>query len=157
MSATSTRLGKAVAIAAVAHLGQVDKGGEAYILHPLRLMHKAEPRGESAMIVAVLHDVREDCDDLEQFDFSFLTEDENIALDNLTRRTNESYEDFVERCGSHPLSLDAKIDDITHNMDGSRMPLHREITRKDLARWEKYRISLIRLYRIKRENDLASV
>lgn len=106
------------------------------------------------MIVAVLHDVFEDGDNLDQYDFSFLTSDEGIALDNLTSRKSkqEKYEDFIERCGLSQISLSVKMEDIIHNMDGSRMPLQREITRKDLDRWERYRISLIRLYRINSEN-----
>ena len=31
-------LEKAIALAATQHAGQLDKGGQAYILHPLRLM-----------------------------------------------------------------------------------------------------------------------
>ncbi|MDK2935852.1 MAG: hypothetical protein PWP62_860 [Eubacteriaceae bacterium] len=31
-------INKAIAIANKAHTGQLDKGGEAYILHPLRVM-----------------------------------------------------------------------------------------------------------------------
>lgn len=150
----TTRLGKAIAIASSVHCDQVDKGGRAYILHPLHLMHKVKSCGESHMIVAVLHDVFEDGSNLDQYDFSFLTSDEGIALDNLTSRKSkqEKYEDFIERCGLSQISLSVKMEDIIHNMDGSRMPLQREITRKDLDRWERYRISLIRLYRINSEN-----
>ena len=51
-------LERAIAIAARAHAGQVDKGGAPYILHPLRVMLRlSEPREQ---LVAVLHDVIED-------------------------------------------------------------------------------------------------
>ena len=63
---------KALQIAAQAHEGQKDKGGEPYILHPLRAMMSVQ--GEEAQIVAVLHDVIEDtsvtADDLRQAGFS---------------------------------------------------------------------------------------
>lgn len=151
-----SRRGTALMIAAIVHEKQLDKGGYTYMDHPLTLRHRAKHRGESAEIVALLHDVREDAPDngvdLSQFDWSFLTEEEDQALDNLTKRPGESYDDFITRCGSQKLSCLAKIDDITHNLDGARMPLHREITMTDRNRWEKYRLALIRLYRIKAEN-----
>jgi (p)ppGpp synthase/HD superfamily hydrolase len=49
----------AIAIAAEAHEGQVDKAGAPYILHPLRVMLRLDTNEER--IVAVLHDVVEDC------------------------------------------------------------------------------------------------
>jgi (p)ppGpp synthase/HD superfamily hydrolase len=51
-------LERAICIAAMAHIGQKDKGGAAHILHPLRLMMKMST--EEEQIVAVLHDVVED-------------------------------------------------------------------------------------------------
>ena len=51
-------LQKAISIAVEAHEGQVDKGGNPYILHPLRVMMSLRTIDE--MIVGVLHDVVED-------------------------------------------------------------------------------------------------
>ena len=51
-------LGLAIKIAVNAHEGQTDKGGNPYILHPLRVMMSVE--SESEKIVAILHDVVED-------------------------------------------------------------------------------------------------
>ena len=50
---------KAIKIAVEAHTGQVDKGGNPYILHPLRVMLSLN--SEEERIVGVLHDVVEDC------------------------------------------------------------------------------------------------
>ena len=50
----------AILIAVKAHMGQVDKAGKSYILHPLRVMQNVE--SIDAKIVAVLHDVLEDTD-----------------------------------------------------------------------------------------------
>ena len=62
----------AVALAARAHRGQVDKAGECYIFHPLRVMMRFEDA--PARIVAVLHDLLEDttvtADDLRQSGYS---------------------------------------------------------------------------------------
>ena len=48
-------LEKAIKIALEAHIGQVDKGGNPYILHPLRVMLSLN--SEEERIVGVLHDV----------------------------------------------------------------------------------------------------
>jgi len=53
-------LEKAIKIAVEAHTGQVDKGGNPYILHPLRVMLSLDL--EEERIVGVLHDVVEDCE-----------------------------------------------------------------------------------------------
>ena len=52
-------LGRAIAIAAEAHAGQVDKAGAPYILRPLRVMLNMSSIDER--VVAALHDVSEDC------------------------------------------------------------------------------------------------
>ncbi len=52
-------LERAIAIAAEAHAGQVDKAGAPYVLHPLRMMLSMSSIDER--IVATLHDVCEDC------------------------------------------------------------------------------------------------
>jgi guanosine-3',5'-bis(diphosphate) 3'-pyrophosphohydrolase len=51
-------LERAIAIAAEAHAGQLDKADQPYILHPLRVLLRVS--SESERIAAVLHDVVED-------------------------------------------------------------------------------------------------
>ena len=51
-------LERAIEIAVEARKGQLDKGGNPYILHPLRVMMSVDLELEK--IVAVLHDVVED-------------------------------------------------------------------------------------------------
>ena len=53
-------LEKAIQIAVEAHAGTKDKGGKAYILHPISVMMRVETEEEK--IVAILHDVVEDTD-----------------------------------------------------------------------------------------------
>ena len=60
-------LERAIAIAAEAHTGQVDKAGAPYVLHPLRMMLRLASNEER--IVAVLHDV---CEDPPRLDFDRL-------------------------------------------------------------------------------------
>ena len=128
-------LDKAILIAAQAHLGQKDKVGEPYILHPLRMMLRF--RSETEMIVAVLHDVVEDSPD---WDFERLRAEgfsaEIVeAVDHLTRREGESYEEFVERSGQNPLARRVKLADLEDNMDLTRL---RTLSGNDRARFARY-------------------
>jgi len=52
-------LQRAIEIAVEAHRGQLDKAGNLYVLHPLRVMMSLDTEDEK--IVGVLHDVVEDC------------------------------------------------------------------------------------------------
>jgi (p)ppGpp synthase/HD superfamily hydrolase len=87
----------AIAIAAKAHEGQVDKAGAPYILHPLRMMMNVRTIDER--IVAVLHDVVEDCPgwSFERLRSEGFSEVVITALDSVTKREGEDYEDFVAR------------------------------------------------------------
>ncbi|TXK81871.1 HD domain-containing protein [Paenibacillus sp. N3.4] len=127
-------LTKAILLAAKAHDGQTDKGGNPYILHPIRLASKTRTLEES--IVAVLHDVVEDSSytlfDLKKEGFS---EEIIQALDCLTRRADESYEQFIRRIKQNPLAANVKLLDIEDNKDISRIP---KPTEKDYERLNKY-------------------
>ena len=57
-------LEKALELAAIHHAGQIDKAGEPYILHVLRVMHAVE--GIKAKTVAAMHDLLEDTKVTEQ-------------------------------------------------------------------------------------------
>lgn len=113
-------LERAIAIAATAHAGQVDKGGAPYILHPLKVMLRMTTLEER--IVAVLHDVVEDCaislDDLRKEGFS---EDVLNAIESVTKVSGESYEDFVERAEQNPIGRVVKLADLEENSDLSRI------------------------------------
>ncbi len=124
----------AIAIAAQAHKGQMDKAGASYILHPLRLM--MQMKSEETMIVAVLHDVVEDSvwtlNALRKKGFSEAVLE---AVECLTKRDGESYEDFIERAGKNAIARQVKIADLEDNMNIRRIG---EIQPRDLERLEKY-------------------
>ena len=128
-------LERAIAIAAAAHEGQVDKGGAPYILHPLRVMLRVNTLEER--IVAVLHDVVEDCgisfDDLRNEGFS---ETVLMAIASVTKVPDESYEEFVERAAQNPIGRVVKLADLEENSDLSRIA---QPSWEDLERVEKYR------------------
>jgi len=133
-----SNLDQAISIAVKAHSGQFDKAGRPYILHPLRLMFRFEDEPE--MIVAVMHDVIEDSDftyeDLKKLGFST---EVIAAIDCLTRRENEDYENFILRASQNILAKKIKIEDIKDNLDLTRL---NNITKTDLQRIEKYHRAL---------------
>lgn len=134
-------LERAIAIAASAHAGQVDKGGAPYIFHPLKVMLRMSSLEER--IVAVLHDVVEDCgislDDLRKEGFS---EAVLSAIESVTKVPGESYEDFVERAAQNPIGRVVKLADLEENSDLSRIA---SPSWEDLERVEKYRRAIGRL------------
>lgn len=134
-------LERAIAIAASAHAGQVDKGGAPYIFHPLKVMLRMSSLEER--IVAVLHDVVEDCgislDDLRKEGFS---EAVLSAIESVTKVPGESYEDFVERAAQNPIGRVVKLADLEENSDLSRIA---SPSWEDLERIEKYRRAIGRL------------
>ena len=129
-----TTLDKAIQIAVSAHAGQVDKAGQPYILHPLRVMFSVETPHER--LAAVLHDVVEDTevtiDDLA--DEGFPTEVLD-AIQALTKLKGESRLDAAMRAVRNPIARKVKLADLADNMDMSRIP---HPTASDHARLREY-------------------
>jgi (p)ppGpp synthase/HD superfamily hydrolase len=115
-------LERAIVIAAEAHSGIKDKGGAPYILHPLRMMLKLSTPEER--IVAVLHDVCEDCPEwtLERLKTEGFPDKIIEALDSVTKREGEAYKDFALRAASNPIGRSVKLADLIDNSDISRIP-----------------------------------
>ena len=129
-------LDRAIVITVKAHAGQTDKVGEPYILHPLRVMMKMT--GETERMAAILHDVIEDSPltlaELAQEGF----QPEVIeAVDSLTRRKNEDYEDYVERASKNPLARKVKLADLEDNMNFRRQHGLVEQDKERMARYQK--------------------
>lgn len=127
-------LERAVAIAAQAHAGQLDKAGAPYLLHPLRLMLQMETTDER--IAAVLHDVVEDSGwSLERLLDEGFSETVVEAIDSVTRRPEETYEEFVIRASHNPIGRRVKLADLRDNSDLRRIS---NPTVTDHERVEKY-------------------
>jgi (p)ppGpp synthase/HD superfamily hydrolase len=110
----------AIAFACKVHAGQVDKSGQPYILHPLRLMLKFEDEDER--IVSVLHDVVEDgYVSFNELRGLGLCESIIEAIDCLSKRPGERYDDFIQRLSSNKLAKRVKIEDIRDNLDITRL------------------------------------
>lgn len=124
----------AILLAVQAHRGQKDRADQPYILHPLRMMFRL--RTEKEMMAAVLHDVVEDTavtlGDLRAAGYPSEVID---AVDCLSRRDDESYEDFIERIKSNPLAVRVKLADLEDNMDIRRI---RQVSEGDIERLQKY-------------------
>lgn len=128
------QLEKAIQIALKAHAGQTDKGGNTYVLHPLRLM--VQMPTEQLQTIAVLHDVVEDStytfEDLAKEGFP---EEIINAVRSLTKKEGEQYDDFIQRVKSNPLAIPVKIADMKDNSNLDRIP---NPTEKDRERVKKY-------------------
>ncbi len=127
-------LASAIAIAATAHQHQLDKTNQPYILHPLRMMMRGKTPTEK--IVAVLHDVVEDTDwTLDQLAAAGFPPDIITAIDCLSRRPTETYDQFMDRVLTNPLATQVKLYDLEDNMDTTRLVT---LTDKDWERLQRY-------------------
>ena len=132
-------LEKAIQIAVEAHAGTKDKGGKAYILHPISVMMRVETEEEK--IVAILHDVVEDTDWI----FDALRKEgfsETVieALETVTKYSEEEdYDDFIQRSLKNDIGRKVKIADLRENLDVTRIG---ELTEKDIERFNKYKRAL---------------
>jgi (p)ppGpp synthase/HD superfamily hydrolase len=151
----------AIEIAARAHQGQMDKSGEPYILHPLRVvaavarawkyMHPAlrqelESLGYSLMhlrAAAALHDVIEDTN-LTSRDLFYYSIDSLILpiLEALTRSKDETYSQFIERVKLHPAAIHIKLLDLQDNMNRGRGSMTKDQHEGLLRRYAKARAKL---------------
>ncbi|MFS0916132.1 HD domain-containing protein [Brevibacillus sp. 179-C 1.1 NHS] len=128
-------LEKAIVIATQAHAGQIDKGGNPYILHPLRIMLKMTT--EETRIAAVLHDVLEDTEVTEdELRAAGFHEKVIAAVVALTRQEEESYLEFIKRTKRDPVARIVKLGDLEDNCDVTRIP---NPTETDLERIKRYK------------------
>lgn len=126
----------AIQIAVEAHSGQLDKAGQPYVLHPLKVMLSLS--NEKDRIVGVLHDVIEDTNITYDYLIAngFKGETEILqALKSITKEENETYEEFIERVALNQIAKRVKLADLQDNMDLSRIL---NPTRKDFERIKKY-------------------
>ena len=134
-------LERAIKLAVKAHKGQVDRFGQPYILHPLRMMLSVKKNSEK--IVALLHDTVEKTtttyDDLREKGFSG---DVIEAVNSLTRRKGEDYDAYISRVSKNSIAVIVKIADLNDNLTESKK---RYMARKNLERIRKYKKAKQRL------------
>jgi len=142
-------LENAIVLATTQHAGQLDKAGQPYILHPLRLMLQFS--NPTLQIVAVLHDILEDtpttAEDLKELGFST----EIIqAIQALTKQTGESRLEATKRTVLNPLATQVKYVDVLDNMNLARI---NNPTSRDFARFEEYKMVLEILEQAKKHSE----
>lgn len=135
-------LEKAILIATKAHIGQLDKGGQPYILHLLRVMQSCNSDLEK--ICAVLHDVIEDTNiSLNELREEGFAEEVLVILDLLTKKEQEDYSTFIDRISTNETACRVKIADLQDNMNLARI---KSPSVEDKKRVEKYMDAFERLH-----------
>lgn len=138
-------LEKAIMFAIEKHSGQVDKGNQLYVLHPLRVMLKLE--SESDKIIAVLHDVLEDTDaTIDELKEIGINEVQIETLQLLTKLPKESYDSYIQRISTNKIAAKIKIADLKDNMDISRIPEPTKIDYDRVKKYKKYYKQLIDIF-----------
>ena len=150
-------LQRAIEIAVEAHKGQLDKAGNLYVLHPLRVMMNLDTEDEK--IVGVLHDVVEDCegwtwDRLRSEGFSekiidalqsvSKTPNEEVEFSRLKETGSEDavrqhYFAFVRRAAANEIGRKVKVADIKDNLNISRIKI---LSNEDMIRLRRYEEAL---------------
>lgn len=98
---------KAIELATVYHMGQIDKQGEPYILHIMRVTTSNRLTSLFERTCAALHDIVEDTDievnHLYSFGFNTLVV---TVVDGLTRRPGDAYDSYIQDyvASKHPLA-----------------------------------------------------
>lgn len=128
-------LERAIEIAANAHSGQTDKGGQPYVLHPIRVMLSVTSLNER--MAAILHDVVEDTEwTLEALLAEGFPGEVVAAVEALTKHPGEARIDAAGRARRNPIARAVKIADVTDNMNIDRIAT---LTEKDHARLSEYK------------------
>lgn len=129
-------LSKMLHIATNAHHGQFDRGGNPYILHPIKVMHYIKSSDEELQCIALGHDVIEDTAvtyrDLVD---AGMTTRIIEGLRALTKLPGQTYNEYKEGVFSNVDAMKVKLADLRHNTDIRRL---KGVSEKDLARMEKY-------------------
>ena len=128
-------LQRAIEIAVEAHKGQLDKAGNLYVLHPLRVMMSLDTEDEK--IVGVLHDVVEDCGgwSWERLKDQGCSDEIIAALQSVSKTPEEEaeyrslpddkklghYLEFIQRAKMNKIGRNVKAADIRDNLDISRI------------------------------------
>lgn len=141
-------LQKASALAYKAHLGQVDKGGHPYIMHPIAVASNSLLETSEEKVVGWLHDVLEDTDitlkELQDVFPPTVTD----ALVLLNHDKAVPYMDYIQTIidSKNIIAIKVKMADLENNMQLNRIP---NPTDRDFERVEKYKRAYNMLEQVK--------
>jgi (p)ppGpp synthase/HD superfamily hydrolase len=129
-------LGKVLVLATNAHAGQFDRGGNPYILHPIKVMHYLKTDDEELQCIALLHDVIEDTkttwQDLQDIG---CTARVIAGVRVLTKMPGQTYDEYKKEVFANLDAMRVKSCDLRHNTDIRRL---KGVTQKDIDRIAKY-------------------
>lgn len=116
------RLQEAISLAALAHDGQTDKGGEPYLWHLLRVGISLLPDVDAA-IVGVMHDIAEDTYVRGEPILKIVGHSQPMmsAMYAITHQKGDSYEEYLRAVAIDPLALKVKLADLQDNMNEQRL------------------------------------
>jgi (p)ppGpp synthase/HD superfamily hydrolase len=134
-------LERAIRLAARIHKGQLDRFGQPYILHVLRVV--THGRDVDEQVLGALHDVLErselTVEDLREKGFAPQV---LRAVVHITRDPKETYEAYIERVARDPLAARVKIHDLRDKMDLRDVAA---LSPADRRRFDKQKAALERL------------
>ena len=132
----------AVAVAELAHRGQVDKSGMAYINHPKRVLAAVQAQGARRYVqaAAVLHDVIEDTPFTAEMLTALGFSEAVVGLVVLLTRTPENRETYYSAIAANADATLIKRADINDNLQDWRLAYLSADTQLRLKR--KYRLAL---------------
>jgi len=129
-------LGRMLVLVTNAHAGQYDRGGQPYILHPMKVMHYLKSNDEELQCIALGHDVIEDTDvtykDLRD---NGISERVIAGIKALTKVPGETLDEYKVRVFASRDAMMVKKSDLRHNTDIRRL---KGVTEKDIARMARY-------------------
>ena len=136
-------LALAIAWAAERHLEQLDRSGRPYILHPMRVMLAVKDWGDEAMMIAIMHDLIEDCGvavaDLVENGFSETVIEGVVLLSRPGKDVPNRpiYKDYVRaiRDSGHNLAIAVKVADLEDNISRVHELTPEEQTIKSRYEW----------------------
>lgn len=133
----------AIKIVTEAFKEKKDKAGKPYIEHLERVRSKLSEENEEVQTIATLHDILEDCPEWNKDKLLELFPSRVVkAVECLTHKKGQSYEDYISQVMTNELSIVVKIEDLKDNMDFTRLA---DIGNSDIKRLKKYHSAYKRL------------
>jgi (p)ppGpp synthase/HD superfamily hydrolase len=131
-------LSNAIQLTASLFRNTYDKNGAPYVLHCMEVMNGVKDRGFEVMAAAMMHDLVED---VPSISLEYLRHAKQFSprivelVDLMTKRENQTYDDYIERLSKDPDAVAIKMADLRHNSQIGRLP---GFNKKDFERLEKY-------------------
>lgn len=127
----------ALNFAITAHMGQTDKAGKPYILHPLAVWSRVRHESTETQIAAILHDTVEDTPlTLEEIRHHF-GDVVATAVRHLTRAEGEQYFHYVQRAALNPIAAKVKKADLLENSSPERVATLPEEMKSIVGRYHR--------------------